>query len=100
MKKESDATSNARFTMGKKPHKIRIKARGHVDGRCEGKNAWDYVMRTLIHRILDINVVKWESHELKSLYKMWATLDKEFQYMENELFIVGFKNVVQKWFKI
>jgi hypothetical protein len=41
MKKESDATSNARFTMGKKPHKIRIKARGHVDGRCEGKNAWD-----------------------------------------------------------
>jgi hypothetical protein len=61
MKKESDATSNARFTMGKKPHKICIKARGHVDGRCEGKNAWDYVMRTLIHRILDINVVKWES---------------------------------------
>jgi hypothetical protein len=64
MKKESDATSNDRLAIGKKPHKIRIRAGGgDVDGGCEGKNAWDDAMRTLIPWILDINVVIWEGHE-------------------------------------
>jgi hypothetical protein len=70
-----------------------------VDGRCEGKNAWDDAVRILIPRILDINVVKWEGHEPKSLDKLRATLDKEFGYMENKLFTTGFKNVVKRWFK-
>jgi hypothetical protein len=38
LKKESDATSSARLAIGKKTHKICIKARGDVDGHCEGKN--------------------------------------------------------------
>jgi hypothetical protein len=63
MKKESDATRNARLAIGKKPHKIRIRAGGDVDGGCEGKNSWDDVARTLIPWILDINVVIWEGHE-------------------------------------
>jgi hypothetical protein len=59
LKKESDATSGARLAIGKKTHKICIKARGDVDGHCEGKN----MMKTLILQILDISVVKWEGHE-------------------------------------
>jgi hypothetical protein len=46
----------------KKLHKIYIKVKGDVDGRCEGKNAWDEVVKTLIPQILDINVLKWEDH--------------------------------------
>ncbi len=26
-------------------------------------------------------------------------LDKEFEYLDNELFVVGFKNVVKRWLK-
>jgi hypothetical protein len=46
VKKENDATINV--AMGKKPHKIFIKARGDVDEHCEGKNTWDEAVRTLI----------------------------------------------------
>lgn len=99
MKKENDVTGDARLAIGKKLHKIHIRAGGDVDGCCEGKNAWGDAMRTLILQILDINVVKWEGHEPESLDKLKATLDKEFEYMENELSTMGFKNVVKKWFK-
>jgi hypothetical protein len=44
--------------MGKKPQKIHIKAKGDVDRHCEGKNAYNEVMRTLIPQILDISVVE------------------------------------------
>jgi len=99
MKKESDATSDARLAIGKKSHKIHIRARGNMDGCCEGKNAWDDAMRTLIPRILDTNVIKWEGHEPESLNKLRVALNKKFEYMENELSTRGFKNVVKKWFK-
>ncbi len=56
-------------------------------------------MRTLIPWILDINVVIWEGHEPLSLDKLRATLDKEIEYMGNELSTVGFKNVVKRWLK-
>ncbi len=39
MKKEHDATTGARQAIGKKLHKILIKARGDVNGCYEGKNA-------------------------------------------------------------
>jgi hypothetical protein len=58
IKKESDATISAKQAMGKKLHKILIKAKGDVDGCYEGKNVWDDVMRMLIPQIIDINVVE------------------------------------------
>jgi hypothetical protein len=30
---------------------------------------------------------------------MKVGLDKEFEYLDNELFVVGFRNVVKKWLK-
>jgi hypothetical protein len=61
-----------------------------VDGCCEGKNAWDEAVKTLILRILDINLLKWEDHLPKSIDKLRPDLDKEFEYLENEPSIVGF----------
>ncbi len=37
VKKESDVTTSVKQVMGKKPHKICIKARDDVDKLCEGK---------------------------------------------------------------
>jgi hypothetical protein len=37
---------------------------------------------------------------LESIEKLRATLDKEFEYEDNELCIIGFKNMVKRWLKI
>jgi hypothetical protein len=94
MKKENDATTGARQAMGKKLHKILIKARGDVD-RCY-KNVWDEMMKMLIPQILGISVVEWKCHKLKSIKKLRATLDKEFENEDNELPIIGLKNVAKR----
>jgi hypothetical protein len=100
MKKENDVESDVWQAARKKPHKIRIKVGGgDVDGCCEGKNAWDEVMRTLIPHILDISVVSWVDHHLDSIEKLKLTLDKEFEYVDNKLSIMGFKNMVKRWLK-
>ncbi len=100
MMKESDAAIGVRQTMVKKPHKICIKAGGDVDECCEGKNVEDEVMKTLIPWILDIIVVEWKGHTLESIEKLKATLEKEFEYEDNELSTIGFKNMVKIWLKI
>jgi hypothetical protein len=60
----------------------------------------DEVMITLIFWILNISVTKWEGQTLESIKKLKATLDKEFEYEDNELCTIGFKNVVKRWLKI
>ncbi len=77
MKKENNSTSGAQQTIGKKPHQIKIKVGGDINGCYDGKNAWDETMRTLIPRILDVNVLSWEGHALDSLEKLWVALNKE-----------------------
>jgi hypothetical protein len=71
----------------------------YVDGRFDGKNAWDEVVRTLIPHILDVNVIKWERREPTSLEKLRAALDRQFEYVNNEFSMVGFKNMVKRWLK-
>jgi hypothetical protein len=53
-------------------------------------------MKTLISWILNINVLPWEGHSPESLKKLRAILDKEFEYVDNELSTMGFKNVVKR----
>jgi hypothetical protein len=98
-KKDKNAASKARQVVGKKPHHIQIKAGGDINGRSDGKNVWDEVVRTLILWILYVNVIDWEHHEPISLEKLRATLDRQFEYANNELFVVGFRNVVKRWLK-
>jgi hypothetical protein len=57
-------------------------------------------LRTLIPWILDVSVIDWECHESKSLEKLKATLHRQFEDVDNELSIVGFRNVVKRWLKI
>ncbi len=52
-------------------------------------------MKMLIPQILDIIVVEWEGHKLKSIKKLRAALDKEFENEDNELSIISLKNVVK-----
>jgi len=56
-------------------------------------------VRTLIPKILVISVLQWEGHEPSSLNKLKVVLDKEFEYVNDELTIVKFKNVVKRWLK-
>jgi hypothetical protein len=72
---------------------------GDINGCCDVKNVWDEAVRTLNPQILDVSVLSWEGHALNSLEKLWATLDKEFEYEDNELSTVGFKNMVKGWLK-
>jgi hypothetical protein len=57
------------------------------------------VVRTLIPLILDVSVINWECHKPASLKKLRAALDRQFEYVDNELSMVGFKNVVKRWLK-
>jgi hypothetical protein len=58
------------------------------------------VVRTLIPWILDVSVIDWEHHEFASFEKLKATLNKLFEDVDNELSMVGFRNVVKRWLKI
>lgn len=100
MNKDNDSISDVWQVANEKPHKIKIKVGGDIYACCDGKNVWDEAMKTLIPQILDVNVLSWEGHALNSLKKLRATLDKEFEYDDNELSIVRFKNVVKRWLKI
>jgi hypothetical protein len=44
--------------------------------------------------------MEWEGHSHESLEKLKAGLDKEFEYVDNELSMVGFRNVVKRWLKV
>jgi len=68
-----------------------------IYGGCDGNNVWDETIRKLIPHILDINVVEWEGHNIESLEKLKATLDREFEYSDNELSMIGFNNVMKRW---
>jgi hypothetical protein len=47
-KKKKDDESNKRVIIRQKPHKIKVKLRGDIDGGCDGNNVWDETIRTLI----------------------------------------------------
>jgi hypothetical protein len=49
---------------------------------------------------MDVNVIKCKYHKPSPLKKLGKTLDKEFEYVDNELSLVGFKNVMKRWLKI
>ncbi len=57
------------------------------------------MVRTLILWILDVSVIDWELHEPTSLERLKATSDRRFEDVDNELSMVGFRNVVKRWLK-
>jgi len=85
--------------LAKNPHKIWVRLEGDINGGCDGENACDEIVRTLIPQILDIHVMEWEGHKLESLDKLRASLNKEFEYVDDELSMAGFRNVVKRLLK-
>lgn len=56
--KNIEESVDAPRAVGQKPHKMRVKAYGGIDGGCDGNNEFDKVLRSLIPRILDVSCVK------------------------------------------
>jgi hypothetical protein len=40
-----------------KPHDIEVIPRGSIDGACEGKNAWDDILKSMAPYELDVSIV-------------------------------------------
>ena len=98
-RKEVETNVNLRRSGGQKPHTLRVKAGGGIDGGCEGKNAFDEALRNLVPRILDVSIVVWKMQNPTSIEKLRAALDNEFEYLEHNLSFRGFKNAVKRQLK-
>lgn len=70
-----------------------------MDSTCEGKNAWDEALRDLVPKCLDMSVVAWANHDPKTLKKLRAALDNEFEYVGNPLSMVGFRVAITRFLK-
>ena len=98
-KKDVEEKMDARVAVGQKPHKVRVKANGGIDGGCEGKNEFDDALRSLIPRILDVSCVTWKDQSHCSIETLKSALDKEFEYVGNNLSTIGFRNAVKRQMK-
>jgi hypothetical protein len=99
VRKEMEERVDARCTQGQKPHRVRVKAGGGIDGGCEGKNEWDEALRSLVPRILDVSCVTWNDQHPNSVAKLRSALDAQFEYLANPLSDKGFKNAVKRQMK-
>ena len=99
IRKEMEERVDARRNQGQKPHRVRVKVGGGIDGGCEGKNEFDEALRSLIPRILDVSCVKWKDQPPNSVEKLRNAIDSEFEYLGNHLSDKGFKNAVKRQMK-
>lgn len=99
IRKEMEERVDARRNEGQKPHRVRVKPGGGIDGGCEGKNEFDEALRSFIPRILDVSVVSWKDQAPSSVQKLRAALDNEFEYVGTALSEKGFKNAVKRQLK-
>ena len=76
-----------------------MKVDGGKDGGCEGKNAFDEALRSLVPRILDVSVLKWKLQHPSSVEKLRSAIDNEFEYLEHNLSDLEFKNAVKRQMK-
>ncbi len=67
VKKDNDVVVEVRQAIGQKPHEIKVKVGGDIDGRCTCKNVWDELMWIVLPHILNINILQWDGHNPKSL---------------------------------
>ena len=99
IRKEMEERVDARVNQGQKPHRVRVKAGGGIDGGCEGKNEWDEALRSLVPRILDVSCVAWNDQSPSSVEKLRSAIDAQFEYVGQQLSDKGFKNAVKRQMK-
>ncbi len=68
---------------------------GKIDGACEGKDAWDGVIRSLAPRVLNMAVVKVTEQDLVDMARLCLQLDGKFEYLGGELSAAGFRDCVR-----
>jgi hypothetical protein len=98
-KKSKDATCEVCKAAEKKPNQVKVKVRGEIDGGCDGKNQWDDNVHTLVPRMLHVSIIHYDEHDPNKLAKLRLVLDKEYEYLENELFDRGFKNTIKRFLR-
>jgi hypothetical protein len=85
---------------GQKPHTLRVRAGGGIDGGYEGKNAFDEVLHSLVPRILDVSILKWKLQHPSSVEKLRSAIDNDFEYLGHSISNIGIKNAVKCQMKI
>jgi hypothetical protein len=85
--------------VGLKPQQVRVKPSGDIDAASEGKNVWDSAVRTFVPKMLDMSIVDWDSHKPESLKRLRDALDAKFEYVDNPLSMVGFRNAIKCFLK-
>ena len=98
-RKEAETNVDLRRSVGQKPYTLRVKVGGGIDGGCEGKNAFDEALRSLVPRILDVSVLKWKFQHPGSVEKLRSAIDNEFEYLGHRLSDIGFKDAVKRQMK-
>ena len=98
-RKEAESNVDLRRSGGHKPYTLRVKPGGGIDGGCEGKNAFDEALRSLVPRILDVSVLKWKFQHPSSVEKLRSAIDNEFEYLGHRLSDIGFKDAVKRQMK-
>ena len=99
IRKEMEERVDARRNQGQKPHRVRVKVGGGIDGGCEGKNEFDEALRSLVPRILDVSCVRWNDQAPNRVEKLRSAIDSEFEYVGQQLSEKGFKNAVKRQMK-
>ena len=90
-RKEVETSVNMRRSDGHKPYALRVKPSGGIDGGCEGKNAFDEALRSMVPRILDVSFLTWKMQNPAAVEKLRAALDNEFEYLDHPYPMWDFK---------
>ena len=76
---------DASCNQGQKPHCVRVKLGGGIDGGCKGKNEFDEQLRTLVPRILNVSCVSRKDQHPHSVGKLRSALEASIEYVGTNL---------------
>jgi len=72
---------------------------GKIDGACEGKDAWDGVIRSLAPWTLNMAMVKVIEQDPVDMARLRLQWDGKSEYLGGELNVVGFRDCVRRFMK-
>ena len=85
IRKEIKEKMDVRRTRGQKPHPVKVKACGGIDGGWEGKNEFDEALRSFVPWIFDVNYVKWKEQSPNNAEMLKSAIDNEFEYVGTKI---------------
>jgi hypothetical protein len=84
---------------GKKPQFVEVNPNGFVTGGCKNKTRFEYSIRRLCAKYMDVSIVLIRNQNPQNLADLKLDLDVEFEYVGNELSIPGLKEAMWVAFK-